>query len=108
MDSSEVSQKAKEMLYYLQSFDRAPLQRLLSSREGPRAKTEPRRPNGDAEAKAEHLPPIKKEGGRVSSQAAAWAQFLEERLGRHLRTLSKSTPPPRAVKSREIRSLLLE
>lgn len=28
MDSSEVSQKAKEMLYYLQSFDRAPLQRL--------------------------------------------------------------------------------
>eukprot|EP00435_Cladocopium_sp_Y103_P021082 s2818_g5.t1 len=113
MDSSEVSQKAKEMLYYLQSFDRAPLQRLLSSRDGPRAKTEPRssrktRASGEAtEAKpAEHLPPIKKEGGRVSSQAAAWAQFLEERLGRHLRTLSKSTPPPREVKGRDIRSLL--
>lgn len=110
MDSSEVSQKAKEMLYYLQSFDRAPLQRLLSSRDGPRAKTEPRRASGEAtEAKpAEHLPPIKKEGGRVSSQAAAWAQFLEERLGRHLRTLSKSTPPPREVKGRDIRSLLLD
>lgn len=109
-DSGEVSQKAKEMLYYLQSFDRAPLQRLLSSREGPRAKTEPRRPNENVEAKAgeQHLPPIKKEGGRATSQAAAWAQFLEERLGRHLRTLSKSTPPPREVKSREIRRLLLD
>eukprot|EP00913_Durusdinium_trenchii_P028584 g26809.t1 len=42
MDSNDVNQKAREMLHYLQRFDKAPLQRLLSSREGTRSKLETR------------------------------------------------------------------
>ena len=123
-EANEVSEKAKEILSFLQSFHKKPLQRLLSSRDGrdvPRSvpKTEPRRPSGEAkgdvqEATDATLPPIKEKEGAaqgwraVSSQAAAWAKFLEERLGRHLRTISKSTPPPNDVKIRDIRSLLLD
>jgi len=124
-EANEVSEKAKEILSFLQSFHKKPLQRLLSSRDGREnrsvPKTEPRRPSGDAKegdakegATDATLPPIEEKGGAaqgwraVSSQAAAWAKFLEERLGRHLRTISKSTPPPNDVKIRDIRSLLLD
>lgn len=121
-EANEVSEKAKEILSFLQSFHKKPLQRLLSSRDGTNRsvpKTEARRPSGDgkeADGKAADatLPPIEEKEGAaqgwrgVSSQAAAWAKFLEERLGRHLRTISKSTPSPNDVKIRDIRSLLLD
>ncbi|CAJ1380937.1 unnamed protein product [Effrenium voratum] len=107
-DASEVNQKAREMLKYLQSFERAPLQRVLSSRERRRSRSRSRSPcDPDAKTQTPRLPPIEKEGGHVSAQAAAWHQFLEQRLGRHIRSFSKSSPPSR-VESRDIRSLVLD